>query len=136
VDVSDLQTGNLQEGQKYFSANCSKCHSATGDLAGVATRFQGLPLLQRMLYPTSGRPSPAPPKVTVTLASGETITGPLVSRDEFSIVLTDPAGTRRSWPANEVKFTVNDPLAAHFDLLGKYTDADMHNVFAYLQTLR
>jgi cytochrome c oxidase cbb3-type subunit 3 len=64
VDVSDLQTGNLQEGQKYFSANCSKCHSATGDLAGVATRFQGLPLLQRMLYPTSGRPSPAPPKVT------------------------------------------------------------------------
>jgi cytochrome c oxidase cbb3-type subunit III len=136
VDVSDLQTGNAQEGQKYFSGNCSKCHSATGDLAGLASRFQGLPLLQRMLNPTSGRPAPALPKVTVTLTSGQTITGPLASRDEFSISITDPAGARRTWPVNEVKFMVDDPLAAHFDQLGKYTDADMHNVFAYLQTLR
>ena len=136
VDVSDLQTGKAQDGQKYFAANCSKCHSPTGDLAGLSTRFQGLPLLQRMLYPTSGRPAPAPAKVTVTLPSGETITGPLASRDEFSISITDPDGMRRTWSATEVKFTVDDPVAAHFDQLGKYTDADMHNVFAYLQTLR
>ena len=138
VDVSDLQTGNAQEGQKYFNGagNCSKCHSATGDLAGISGRFQGLPLLQRRLSPTSGRPAPAPAKVTVTTPSGETIAGRLVSRDEFSISITDPAGMPRTWPANEVKFTVDDPLAAHFDQLGKYTDADMHNVFAYLQTLR
>jgi cytochrome c oxidase cbb3-type subunit 3 len=138
VDVADLQSGNAQAGQQYFngSGNCSKCHSATGDLAGIASRFQGLPLLQRMLYPTSGRPAPAPGKVTVTLPSGEVVTGPLVSRDEFSITLTDPAGARRTWSTSEVKFTVEEPLAAHFEQLGKYTDADMHNVFAYLQTLR
>jgi cytochrome c oxidase cbb3-type subunit 3 len=138
VDVSDLQTGNAQEGQKYFNGagNCAKCHSASGDLAGIGNRFQGLALLQRFLYPTSGRPAPAPAKVTVTLPSGETVVGPLVTRDEFSVTLTDPAGIRRTWSASEVKFTVDDPLAAHFDQLGKYTDADMHNVFAYLQSLR
>jgi cytochrome c oxidase cbb3-type subunit 3 len=138
VDVEDLQTGNAEAGRQYFNGagNCTKCHSATGDLAGIANRFQGLPLLQRMLYPTSGRPAPAPAKVTVTLPSGETLAGSLVSRDEFSITITDAAGMRRTWPTNEVKFTIDDRLSAHFDQLGKYTDADMHNVFAYLQTLR
>jgi cytochrome c oxidase cbb3-type subunit 3 len=138
VDVSDLQTGNAQEGQKYFNGagNCSKCHSATGDLAGLGNRFQGLALLQRFLYPTSGRPAPAPAKVAVTLASGQTVNGTLAARDEFSITIVDSTGARRSWTVNEVKFTAEDPLDAHFAQLGKYTDADMHNVFAYLQTLR
>jgi cytochrome c oxidase cbb3-type subunit 3 len=138
VDPSDLVTGNADAGRQYFNGagGCAKCHSATADLAGVGTRFQGLPLLQRMLYPTSGRPAPAPPKITVTLPSGEVITGPQVSRDEFTIALTDPAGMRRSWSTSEVKFTVDDPLSAHYDQLGKYTDTDMHNVYAYLSTLK
>jgi len=138
VDVADLQTGNRDAGQRYFNGagNCSKCHSPTGDLAGIATRFQGLVLLQRMLYPTFGRPVPKPGKVAVTLPTGEVINGTLVSRDEFVVVMTDQAGASRTWKTNEAKFTVEDPLAGHFEQLGKYTDADMHNVFAYLQTLR
>jgi hypothetical protein len=72
----------------------------------------------------------------VTLPSGETIAGPLVGQDEFTIAITDPAGMRRAWPVDTVKFTVNDPLSAHFDQLGKYTDKDMRNIFAYLQGLR
>lgn len=138
VDVADLQTGNAANGEKYFSGagNCSKCHSATGDLAGIATRLQGLPLLQRMLYPTSGRPAPKPPTAAITLPSGETITGSVVYRDEFSVAITDTAGTRQSYDLREVKVVINDPLAAHFDQLGKYTDADMHDVFAFLQTLK
>jgi cytochrome c oxidase cbb3-type subunit 3 len=98
-----------------------------------------LALLQRMLYPAAGRgggPAPAPAQVTVTLASGQTVTGKLASRDEFTITVTDASGWSRSWPTNQVRFTVNDPLQAHFDQLGKYTDDDMHNVLAYLQTLR
>jgi cytochrome c oxidase cbb3-type subunit 3 len=138
VDPSDLQTGNRQEGEKYFNGagNCSKCHSPTGDLAGIAGRFQGLALLQRMLYPTSGRPAPKPGKVVVTLPSGEVINGTLVSRDEFTVVITDQAGARRTWKSDEAKFSIEDPLAGHFEQLGKYTDADMHNVLAYLQSLR
>ena len=62
--------------------------------------------------------------------------GRLAYRDEFTIALTDAAGWYRSWPADKVKFTVDDPLQAHVDQLAKYTDADMHNVLAYLQTMK
>jgi cytochrome c oxidase cbb3-type subunit 3 len=138
VDVSDLETGNAQAGERYFNGagNCSKCHSPTGDLAGISNSFRGLTLLQRMLYPPGSRPSPAPAKVVVTLPSGETVSGTLASRDEFTIALRDPSGATRTWSVNEVKFRVDDPVSAHFDQLGKYSDDDMHNVYAYLQTLR
>jgi cytochrome c oxidase cbb3-type subunit 3 len=133
VDVTDLQTGNADAGKRYFDTACAKCHSATGDLAGLAMRLQGLPLLQRMLYPNPRR---TPANVTVTVASGQVVTGTLAYRDEFTIALTDASGWYRSWPAQQVRFTVDDPLQAHVEQLGKYTDADMHDVLAYLQTLR
>jgi cytochrome c oxidase cbb3-type subunit 3 len=137
VELSDLQTGDAEAGRRYFNGagSCSTCHSATGDLAGVSDRFQGLQLLERMLYPASVRPAPAPPKVTVTLPSGETITGPLAFRDEFTIALTDSAGSTRTWTVSDVRFSVDDRLSAHFDQLGKYSDDDMHNVYAYLLTM-
>ncbi len=140
VDVADLQTGNADTGKRYFDSACAKCHSASGDLAGIATRLQGLPLLQRMLNPNSGGRGGATgrgvPTVTVTTGSGEVVTGKLTYRDEFTIALTDASGWYRSWPTGGLKFTIDDPLQAHVDQLGKYTDADMHNVLAYLQTLR
>lgn len=138
VDAADLQTGNIEAGRQYFAGACASCHSPSGDLAGLATRFKGLALLQRMLYPVAGRgggSAPKPPQVTVTLPSGQTIAGKLANRDEFTITMVDADGWSRSWPVNRVKFTVIDPLEAHFEQLGKYTDDDMHNVFAYLQTL-
>jgi cytochrome c oxidase cbb3-type subunit 3 len=111
------------------------CHSPTGDLAGIATRYTGLTLLQRMLYP-SGRPAPARPTITVTLASGETVTGSLASEDEFTVVVLDAAGSRQTYEKSTVKFKIDDPMSAHFTQLGKYTDSDMHNIFAYLDTLK
>jgi cytochrome c oxidase cbb3-type subunit 3 len=133
VDDSDLQTGNAEAGKAYFNGagTCSSCHSPTGDLAGVAKRYHGLKLEQRMLYPSRAAAS-----VTVTLPSGETITGTLEYRDEFTIGLKDKSGWYRSWPAAQVKFTVDAPAEAHADLLARYTDADIHNLMAYLQTLR
>ena len=137
VDLADLQTGNADVGKRYFDNACSRCHSATGDLAGIATRLQGLPLLQRMLYPGGQIRDPKrAAQVTVTLPSGQVITGRLAYRDEFTIALTDASGWYRSWAAAQVRFTVNDQREAHVNQLGKYTDADMHNVLAYLQTLR
>ena len=141
VDAADLQTGNATAGKRYFDNACARCHSGTGDLAGVAGRMPPLTLLQRMLYPTpnTGRgadPSRIPQTVSVTLRSGQLVTGKLTYRDEFTIALIDSSGWQRSWPTSQVTFTVNDPLQAHVDQLGKYTDADMHDVLAYLQTLR
>jgi len=139
VDLADLQTGDAAAGKRYFDGACAKCHSASGDLAGVAGRLQGLALLQRMLNPTSGGRGAGPrtaPTVTVTTGNGQTVTGKLAYRDEFTIALTDSTGWYRSWPADKVKFTVDDPLQSHVDQLAKYTDAEMHNVLAYLQTLK
>lgn len=133
VDVSDLQTGNVEAGKQYFNGagTCSSCHSPTGDLAGVASRYQGLKLEQQMLYPRR-----VPAKATVTLPSGESITGKLEYRDEFTIGLFDSSGWYHSWPASQVKYTIDAPVDKHAELLGKYTDADIHNLMAYLQTLR
>jgi len=138
VDIADLQTGDAAAGKKYFDGACVTCHSATGDLGGVANRLQGLALLQRMLNPASGRGTGprGVPTVTVTTSAGQVVTGKLSYRDEFTIALTDASGWYHSWPAGQVKFSVDDPLQAHVDQLGKYSDADVHNVLAYLQTLK
>jgi cytochrome c oxidase cbb3-type subunit III len=133
VDVSDLQTGSVEAGKQYFNGagRCASCHSPTGDLAGIAQRYEGLHLERRMLYPEGAKA-----KVTVTLPSGEIAAGELAYRDEFTVGLRDSSGRYRSWPTSQVKYHIDAPAEAHVELLGKYTDADIHNLMAYLQTLR
>jgi cytochrome c oxidase cbb3-type subunit 3 len=133
VDVADLQTGNVEAGKKYFTGagGCATCHSPTGDLAGVASRFRGLELEEQMLYPRHAKS-----KVTVTPASGAAITGTLAYLDEFTVALTDAAGSYRSWRIADVQYKVDAPVNAHVELFPKYTDDDIHNLMAYLQTLR
>lgn len=139
VEVADVLTGDARAGRRYFESNCTTCHSATGDLAGVASRVEGLALLRRMLYPGGQTPAGAPayrPKATVTPRDGETITGEVAARDEFTIAVIAADGSYRSWPTERVRFTVDDPLEAHVAQLARYTDAAMHDVLAYLHTLR
>lgn len=133
VDPSDLQTGNAAEGQKYFNGagGCSRCHSATGDLAGIATRYQGLELEMRMLYPRDAKS-----KVTVTPRNGAAITGTLAYRDEFTIALTGADGYYHSFNLKDVQCKIDAPVDAHIDQFPKYTDDDIHNLMAYIQTLR
>jgi cytochrome c oxidase cbb3-type subunit 3 len=133
VDVSDLQTGNAAAGKQYFNGRggCAACHSPTGDLAGIASRHQGLELEKRILYPENAKS-----KVAVTLASGQTITGTLAYLDDFTVGLFDPEGFYHSWRTGDVKFRVDSPADAHVEQFDKYTDEDIHNLMAYLQTLR
>ena len=133
VDVADLQTGNAAAGKQYFNGagGCAKCHSPTGDLAGIASRFEGLQLERRMLYPTDAKS-----KVTVVLPTGKKITGVLAYQDEFTIGLQDSSGGYQSWSVNRIHYTIDSPADAHVALFSKYTDADIHNLMAYLQTLR
>jgi len=133
VDVSDLQTGNVEAGKKYFegAGGCANCHSATGDLAGLASRYSGLELEEQMLYPRHAKS-----KVSVTLASGQTITGTLDYLDEFTVGLIDSTGSYRSWRTRDVKYKVDDGLDAHVEQFSRYTDTDVHDLMAYLQTLR
>lgn len=133
VDVSDLQSGNAEAGKRYFegAGGCASCHSPTGDLAGIASRYEGLQLELQMLYPKRAKP-----KVVVTLASGQTITGTLEYLDEFTIGIVDVTGAYRSWRTRDVQYKVEAGLHAHVDLLGRYADANIHDLMAYMQTLR
>jgi cytochrome c oxidase cbb3-type subunit 3 len=133
VDASDLQTGNVEAGKQYFVGvgGCAACHSPTGDLAGIASRYRGLELEEQMLFPRHAKS-----KVTVTPPSGQTISGTLAYLDEFTVALIDPAGSYRSWRIGDVRYKVDAPVNAHVELFNKYTDNDIHNLMAYLQTLR
>jgi cbb3-type cytochrome c oxidase subunit III len=132
VDVSDLQTGNAELGRQYFNGNggCAKCHSPTGDLAGVASRYEGLQLEERMLYPRNVKSA-----LTVKLPNGRKFSGTMAYRDEFTVALIDSSGTYRSWPTDSVSYDVDSAVDAHVDLFSRYTDDDIHNLMAYIQTL-
>ena len=133
VDVADLQTGNVAAGKAYFNGagNCASCHSPTGDLAGIASRYEGLQLEERMLYPKDVKS-----KVTVTLASGQTLAGTLAYQDEFTLGMRDADGKYHSWPIDTIKYKVDAPVEAHVAQFPKYSDDDIHNLMAYIQTLR
>jgi cytochrome c oxidase cbb3-type subunit 3 len=134
VQPADLQTGNAALGKEYFEhqGRCSSCHSATGDLAHVGTRLVGLKLEQRMLYPERTKA-----KATVTLPGGMSVSGEVAYNDEFTISLRDTDGRYRSWSKTpSLKVQIDAPVEAHAELLGKYTDGDIHNLMAYLQTLK
>lgn len=146
--IRDINTGNAQEGEAYFNGagGCSGCHSPTGDLAGIASRLTPEKLEADFLYPGSlERPKNSPvalkarETVDVTLASGKKYSGVLNSLDDFSVTLTDSSGVKHTFPLGDDNATtveVHDPLAEHVALLKKYTNADMHNVLAYLETLK
>ncbi|HEU4616748.1 MAG TPA: c-type cytochrome [Gammaproteobacteria bacterium] len=138
VEVADLQTGDAGAGRRYFESACTGCHSATGDLKGIASRLEGLALLRRMLYPGGGPPGANAyrPTATVTTRAGEKVAGQVVNRDEFTIAVIDAAGRYRSWRTDRVSFEISDPLEGHVAQLARYTDETMHDVLAYLQTLR
>jgi cytochrome c oxidase cbb3-type subunit III len=146
--ILNIVTGNPKAGEAYFNSHCVQCHSASGDLAHIATKFEPVALQSRFLYPKTehwpGMPGPPPdPReqktVTVTLASGETYSGKLDRLDDFSVALTDASGEHRSWLFEDekgIKVDVHDPLKAHAEMLHEFTDTDMHNVLAYLETLK
>ena len=129
-----LLTGDAQAGRAWFNGagTCSTCHSPTGDLAGIAGRYRPVELQARFMMPRATKPKMA----TVTLSSGERVTGELVLVNTYEVSVRTSDGKTQTWPADRVKLEVTDPLQAHRDLLPKYTDADMHNMFAYLWTLK
>jgi cytochrome c553 len=154
--VQDILTGDATRGAAYFNGagGCASCHSPTGDLAGIAGRMSPVDIQQRMIFPSLGGrgrgrgrgrgAAPAAPEgtarvvtVAVTPAGGATVSGALVHMDDFSVTLRDASGgvqTFRRTP--DLRVVKTDPLQAHHDLLGRITDQDMHDLVAYLETLK
>jgi cytochrome c oxidase cbb3-type subunit 3 len=136
--------GDAAAGQTYFATKCSSCHSASGDLKGLRARAADPRELQNLWVSGGGggrggrggggtqRP------VTVTVSSGARVEGRLVRMDDFFVVLMQDDGTRRTFvrKGNEPKVEVRDPSDAHRALVPTLADRDMHNVTAYLWTLK
>ena len=136
----NVVTGNADAGRAFFNGTgkCNTCHSPTGDLAGIATRIPvAVNLQQRFLFPNLTRGGPKQVEVTVTPAGGRPISGVLVRMDSFNVSVRDTSGEYHAFRRTpNVRVDVRDPLEAHHQLLDIYTDVDMHNVLAYLVTLK
>jgi mono/diheme cytochrome c family protein len=135
---NDVLTGDAKQGEAFFNGagGCHTCHSPAGDLAHVGAKYSGTALQNRWLYPSGGRGGGSAPEAAVTLPSGERITGRIKQMDDFDVSIVDASGAYHSWPRSRVTVEIADPLKGHRDLLARYTDSDVHNVTAYLATLK
>jgi mono/diheme cytochrome c family protein len=148
--ILNIVVGDPKAGEAYFNGagKCASCHSVTGDLAHIGSKYDAVTVQQKILMPREGRrygrrseptaPETAPIMTTVTLPSGQTVSGKLEHMDDFSVSMIDAAGEHRSFSrdGDTPKIEIHDPLEAHTELLKKYTDSDIHNVTAYLLAVK
>ena len=139
----NIVVGDAKAGQAYFNAKCTACHTEK-DMQGIATRvaqpvdLQNFWVWGRRARRARRRAPPAQVTVTVTEPSGQKAQGRLVRLDDFMVVLVQEDGTPRSFrrDGDVPKVEVKDPREAHRKLLPTYTDKDIHDVTAYLVTLK
>jgi cytochrome c oxidase cbb3-type subunit 3 len=131
--LEKLLVGSAEAGKAYFNGpgHCVDCHSATGNLAHIASKYKPIDLQGRIAFPSGAEST-----VTVTDASGRKSTGTQVYADEFLVSVRDSKGWVHSFKRSNVELEVHDPLTEHVKLLMNYTDANLHDLFAYLETLK
>ncbi len=143
-----IVVGDAKAGEAYFGSKCGSCHSVTGDLKGFGAKFADPKALQQTwLMPGGGRggfgaaPAPVnvpPTTVTVTYAGGKKVEGRLTRIDDFLVTLTEADGTPRTIrrDGDTPKVEIHDPLVPHKELLRTYSDKDIHDITAYLVTVK
>jgi len=131
--LKQVLVGDAAAGKRYFygQGGCSHCHSSAGDLDGIAKKYDAKALESEFLMPSQNNVM-----AKVTLPFGKQVEGTLLHQDPFYVAIQTKDGWYRSWPVDTVKVQVKDPLAAHRKLLSEYTNKDIYNVFAYLETLK
>ena len=150
--ILDVLVGDTNAGRAYFNGvgRCNSCHSPTGDLKAIGSKYEPAALQVRFLVPRGRTGAPGAPtgplyadptavRATVKLPSGESATGGLVRLTDFEVTIHDTTtGRLRSWLRNGdvPSVLVTDPLQAHLDQLTKWTDSDMHNMTAFLASLK
>lgn len=145
-EIQDILTGDPEAGREYFvgAGQCTQCHDVDGDLAGIGARMEPPALQQRFLFPSSRRRRrfrPGPPArktmVVLTLPSGQTISGEMEHLDDFNVALRDSDGQYHSFKRTEgLNVAQDNPYQAHIDLLDTVTDENIHDVVAYMETLK
>jgi cytochrome c oxidase cbb3-type subunit III len=138
--VLNILVGSSTKGQAYVADHCMSCHSSD-TFAHIGSKFRSPEQLQRgWIWPTrtnnSGDNSLAA-TAAVKMPGGQIKTGRVTQVSDFRITFVDRAGQTHvidRKPGVEVE--IKDPLAAHQDMIMTLTNDDMHNVTAYLQTLK
>jgi mono/diheme cytochrome c family protein len=146
-DPKSVLVGDASAGKAYFNGkgHCSGCHSLAKDLAGIGSKYDP-PHLQDMIFTAGatgvfGEPSPTAPPTSVTVempSGGVPIKGRLIELDDFIVVLMDDGGNRRTIrrDGDSPLIRVDNPLQAHLDMVRSWEDRDLHDVTAYLATLK
>ena len=142
--ILNIVTGDPKAGEAYFNGHCTSCHSVNGDLRGVGAKYEPVTLQGKLLQPNYSWTEGTPPhpvsaiSVTVTLPSGESFTGTPLSLDDFNVALREPDGSYHSFKRTKdvPRVEIRNRLQAHLEMLSRYTDADIHNLTAYLVTLK
>lgn len=152
INGAILAVGNAKAGEAYFQAHCSSCHSVTGDLKGIGSKYPEPRTLQNTLVSGGGgggrggrgggadtaTSSRRTVTVTVTMPDGKKYEGRQILRDDFLVTLVDQDGVERTIRRNGdvPKVEVHDPMKAHRDMLLTLQDEDIHNLTAYLVTVK
>lgn len=142
-----ILVGDARAGEAVFQARCAACHSASGDLKGIASKITDPKILQNAWLMPSGNgrggrgPSPLkvpPVTVSVTFASGEKAEGQLVRIDDFIVTLKDSDGVERTFrrDGDSPLVEIHDPMKPHRDLLPQYSDKEIHDLTSFLVTLK
>lgn len=145
----NVLVGDAKAGQATFQATCGSCHSVTGDLRGIASKFADPRALQNGWVSGAtgmfggGRGGGGSVPVTVTLANGTRLEGTLVRYDDFLVTFTLADGTRRTIMRNDgvPRVEERDPKAGHVNAIVKLAHDDttskmMHDITAYLWTIK
>jgi len=137
----NVLVGDAAAGRAYFEAKCASCHSTTGDLKGIGSRAANPAQLQNTWVAggAGGRGGATTPvTATITLRTGQKVDGRVIRSDDFIITLGMPDGTSRSFrrDGDVPKVEIHNPREGHLKLLPGYTDKDIHDVTAYLVTVK
>ena len=99
----NVLVGDVKNGETAFTAVCGACHSVTGNLKGIGSKFADPRALQNgwvsgsmSTFGGGGRGGGGPVPAVVTLADGSKLEGTLLREDDFLVTLMLPDGTRKS----------------------------------------
>jgi cytochrome c oxidase cbb3-type subunit III len=141
--VTVIPVGDAKAGEVAFQKNCSSCHSASGDMSGIGQKIPDPKTLQQTwLMPGmrgGAQVTLKPKEATVVSEGGQSFHGRLVRIDDFVVTIQLEDGTTRTFTRHgegSPKVTVQNPLEGHIKLLPVYTDKTIHDITAYLESLK
>jgi cytochrome c oxidase cbb3-type subunit 3 len=151
--AESVLVGDAAAGKAFFNGSvgrCNTCHAVAEEQASPARNLWNISakypdpralqnnmiLMGRSFYwsPALGKDVTA----EITYQDGRQVSGYLTSVSDFKVIIRDEAGKETILPRKdgEPKVVLRDRLQHHLDLLPKYRDSDIHDLTAYLVTLK